>query len=63
MKDLNINGQVYAKYKIDGSMLFLKMTIQIVSGKGNERQSEGLLIHIIMLVENKKFHSVSYLNV
>jgi len=47
MKELNINGKVYAKYKIDGSSLFLKMIIQIIPGKGNEWQSENFLIYII----------------
>lgn len=63
MKELNINGQVYAKYEMDGNMLSLKMIIQIIKGKENIRQSEDLLIHIIQLVEDKKFHTVSYLNV
>lgn len=63
MKELIINGKVYAKYEIEGSILFLKMIIQIVEGKGKEIQSENLLIHIIQSIENKKLHSVSYLNV
>lgn len=63
MKELNINGQVYAKYEIDGSNLSIKIIIQIVKGKGNEKQSEDLLIHIIELVENTKFNMVCYLHV
>jgi hypothetical protein len=60
MKDLNINGKIYARYEMDGSRLFLKVIIPIV--RESERKSEDLLIHIIQLVEDRKFHSVSYLN-
>jgi len=56
MKDLNINGLVYAKYEMHDNTLFLKMIIQIIDGKGNEKQSEDLLIHIIQLVEKKRYH-------
>lgn len=62
MKELIINGKVYAKYEIDERGLFFKMTEQIIQGKGNEMQSENLLIHIIQLVENTKFGWVRYLN-
>lgn len=63
MKELIINGTVYAKYEIDNNNLFFKMINQIVKGKRNERQSEDLLIHIIQLVENTKFYWVGYLNI
>jgi len=61
MKELNINGKIYAKYEIEGSRLYIKMIIQIV--KGNEKQSEDLLIHIIQLIEDIIFFEVAYLNV
>lgn len=63
MKELTINGKVYAKYEMEPGRLFLKMEIQIVPGSGNEQQSENLLIHLIQLIENTKFHAVGYLNV
>lgn len=63
IKELNINGKVYAMYKIRGNFLFLKMIIQIVPGDGNEIKSEDLLIHIIQLIENVKLHSVGYLKI
>ena len=63
MKELNINGKTYAKYEMVDTILFLKVIIQIVEGKGNEGKSEDLLIHIIQLIEKRMFHQVAYLNV
>lgn len=61
MKELIINGKVYAKYEIDGTMLSFKMIIQII--KGHPDESEDLLIKIIHSVEDRHITSVSYLNV
>lgn len=61
MKQLIINNKLYAKYEMEGAVLFLKMIIPIV--KGDERRSEDLLIKIIRSIENVSIHSVAYLNV
>lgn len=61
MKELNINGQVFAKYEIEGDALFLKMIIPIV--KDNARESEDILIFIIQQIESVELKSISYLNV
>lgn len=63
IKELNINGEVYAKYEMEGSTLFLKMIIQIVEGKDNVIKSENLLINIIQLVEKRMFNTVVYLKI
>ncbi len=68
-KELKINDKVYAIYSVGykgdlcNNMLFMKMLIQIKPGRGNEIDSENLLIHIIQLIEGKQFHSVGFLNI
>ena len=61
MKELIINGKVYAKYEMDGTMLYLKMIIHMI--KGDPIESENLLVKIIHSVEDRHITSVSYLNV
>lgn len=61
MKELIINGKVYAKYEMDGKTIYLKMIIQMLKGYPNE--SENLLVNIIQGVEERHFTRVAYLNV
>lgn len=61
MKELVINSKTYAQYEIEGTTLYIKMTIQIIPGR--EGASENFLIKIIQLIENVQFQRVSYLNV
>lgn len=61
MKELIISGKVFAKYEVEGSLLFLKMIIKIYPK--NEALSEECLIMIIQEIENIKFEGVGFLNV
>lgn len=65
MKDLTVNGVIYAKYEVDnnrfGDIIFIKKLINIIPD--SEVDSENFLIHLIGLIENKKFVSAGYLNV
>lgn len=61
MKELIINGKVYAKYEMDGKTIYLKMIIQMLKDYPNV--SENLLVNIIQVVEERSFTRVSYLNV
>lgn len=60
IKELNINGIVYAKYQVGDSILFLKVVKQIIPK--NEFESENFLVKVISSVEKKKFQYMSYLN-
>lgn len=60
-KSLVINGVTYAKYEIEGDLIFLKVVKDIVLG--NETASEDIIISIIELVEKKKITRSAYLNV
>jgi hypothetical protein len=55
MKELTINGQVFAKYQLDGGTIFIKML--------TKEMSEDLAIHLIGLVEATKITHAAYLNV
>lgn len=61
MKELIINGEIYAKYEYEGYHLYLKVIKQLI--KGNDEKSENLAVYLIQYVENKKFYCVSYLNI
>ena len=68
MKELIINGKVFAKYEIgyEGkkefeNVLFLKVLKKIYPA--DENLSEQAIINIIQLVEGKTFKAGGYLNV
>ena len=62
IKELTINGQLFAKYEIEHNILFLKMIIEIVPG--NPKISEDILFNIISnCIEKRKFQGVGYLNI
>ena len=63
VKQLTINGTVYAEYQIIGNAIYFKMMIQIIEGEGNEEASEDLLLKIIYMVEKVDFEYAGYLNV
>lgn len=60
-KELIINGTLFAKYKIEGDTIFMKIIKNIIYN--DPEKSEDVLIYIICLYENKKFKTVSYLNI
>lgn len=61
MKELIINGKVYAKYQVEGMTLYYKMIILIY--EYSKVESEEMIIKIIQSVENREFLNVGYLNV
>lgn len=61
MKTLTINGDLYAKYEIEGDRLFLKMIKEIIPG--NPEKSEDWIITTIQLINSTSFKMVGYLNV
>lgn len=61
MKELIINGIVYAKYKIEGHTLYIKMIKKII--RRSEKKSEELLVDVIQSIEDTKFFFLGYLNV
>ncbi|NOT36426.1 MAG: hypothetical protein HOP11_03500 [Saprospiraceae bacterium] len=61
MKDLIINGLIYAKYEIDGDTIYIKMIIQVIPE--SSVASENALIYIIQLIENTIFNKACYLNI
>lgn len=61
IKDLTINGTVYAKYQILDKVLYLKPVKNI--GKLNNQKSEDLTIFLIQQIEPEKIKEVGYLNV
>lgn len=60
IKELLINGVLYAKYQILGTNLFLKLETEL--SPGNEIESENKTIAIIQLIENTNLTCVGYLN-
>lgn len=58
IKDLNINGIVYAKYTIDKNILYLNPLKRFF--KKDEVQSEQIMVHLISLIEETKFVSIAY---
>lgn len=61
IKDLIIDGELYAKYQIEDNMLFLKMIIKYYPM--NVGKSEDWLVEQISKKEGKQFAMVAYLNV
>jgi len=61
IKELTINGVLYAKYEPSGDILFLKMIENIIPD--HARESEDCVIALIGLLERKEFTSCAYLNV
>ena len=61
IKDLTINGTVYAKYQILDKVLYLKPVKNI--GKLNNQKSVTLTIFLIQQIEPEKIKAVGYLNV
>lgn len=60
MKQLTINGVIFAEYLIENDTIFLKMLKKIVPS--NAQVSENVLILIAQSLEEKKFERASYLN-
>ena len=61
IKELLINGKLYAKYELKGDHVFLKMIIQVF--KSHEGDSEDWLISVIQGIEGVKITKASYLNI
>lgn len=65
VKDLTINGQVYAKYHIRknqvSSIMYFKLLIPIFHT--DESASEDYLINLIEMVENTVVDEVGFLNI
>lgn len=60
IKELNINGVVYAKYLIENGIIFINVTKDII--EGNKKESEEFLILLISKLEDEPFSSAGYLN-
>ena len=61
IKELNINGVVYAKYLIENDIIFINVMKNIIKESAGE--SEDYLIFLISKIEDKQFSMASYLNV
>lgn len=53
MKDLTINGVIYAKYQINGNELNLEIVIPII--ENNIEASEQYCCHLISLIEKNNW--------
>lgn len=60
-KLLIINSVTYAKYQMDEDVLYMKVVTVLVPESSQE--NEDLLLHLIQLVEKRKFLTAAYLNV
>lgn len=58
IKELIINGNIYAKYRIFANILFVQL-----SELGRLKIAEKNVIHIICMVEDKHFLFASFLNI
>lgn len=56
MKKLIINGKEYAKYEIEGDILYLKVLDEM-------EPHEDVIISMISIVEKRQFSASAYLNV
>lgn len=61
IKDLVINGTLYAKYTMDAGLLFLKVIKNIIPD--NEGHSEDYFQGLISLIEERSFKGIAYFNV
>lgn len=61
MKELNINGKIFAKYETENSRIYLKNYIYIFPE--NKSLSEDIAINIIQVLENTHFTEAAYLNI
>ena len=61
IKLLKINNAVYAKYLIEGNVLYLKMIKKILPDDAGA--SENYLITTISLIEKKQFSLSAHLNI
>lgn len=59
IKDLTINGQVFAKYEIEKDILFLHTIIKIIP----ENETEEVLANIIKKIEHVEINKIAYLNI
>ncbi len=63
IKELTINGVLYAKYDVDKEkeMLFLKTVKNIIPD--HDKESEDCIIALIGILEQTDFASCGYLNI
>jgi hypothetical protein len=61
IKELTINGVLYAKYHMDGDVLFFKHIKNIIPD--NDKDSEDCATSIIGLIEQREFTSLAFLNI
>lgn len=61
IKELTINGILYAKYHMKGNTLFLKKVKNIIPD--HDEDSEDCMAAIIGLIEQREFTSLSFLNI
>ncbi|MEO6539585.1 MAG: hypothetical protein ABIN74_01290 [Ferruginibacter sp.] len=61
IKELNINGTVYAMYQIEESRIYLKIVQPLF--KRDYLKNENLTISIIELVENVSIKQAGFLNI
>lgn len=61
IKDLTINGITYAKYTIDGEILFIKVLIPFI--KSDVGKTEDLLHLLICNIEKVYCNKMAYLNI
>lgn len=61
IKDLTINGTLYAKYTIDEKILFLKVIKNI--GAYTVGESEEIYFNLIRSIEGVAIEGMAYLNI
>jgi len=63
VKDLNINGVLYAKYEIENNILYLHMIQKKITALSNETETEDFIVWIIQVIENTTVTALAYLNI
>ncbi len=61
IKTLTINGVMYAKYLMEGDLLYLN--VNKATSPNNVAQFEDFIADIVSLIERKKFKGLAYLNI
>jgi len=63
IKDLNINGVLYAKYEIENNILYLHMIKNKIPALSGEKETEDFIVWIIQVIENTPVSFLAYLNI